>query len=90
MSNSREESMGLRNRALRRQMDSLFRTICDTKTGIEAETAMGELWGSGLFDCGPQDYAYIVERCLVAIREYDESHTKPIPQYFGSESSFRS
>lgn len=79
MSNSREESMGLRNRALRRQMDSLFTALCNSDT--EAESAMGELWGSGLFDCGPQDYEYMVERCIAAVREYDESRTKPAPDF---------
>lgn len=73
-------SVGLRNRALRRdllslhkQTDTIFQALCNTDG---ATTAMDELWGSGYFDCGPQDYDYIVERCLEALFEYNEHRTE--------------
>lgn len=73
---------GRRNLALRRQMselrrnaDTMFLALCDD----QAVEAMGELWASGYFDCGPQDYPAIVELCLVALREYKERRTSPAP-----------
>lgn len=78
---TRELSLGLRNRALRRQLlglhqqaDTFFYALCNTSG---ADTAMGELWGSGEFDCGPQDYDFIVERCIEAVHEYNERRTEP-------------
>lgn len=79
----REQSIALQNRALRRQLlklhittDRLFAALSGSaSTATEAEEAMGELWGSGKFDCGPQDYSYMVMRCLEAIRA---SRTNPI------------
>lgn len=68
---------GMLRRQFQRQQtsaDEVFVSLCDVDKG--AELAMGELWGSGEFDCGPQDYDFIVERCLAAIRD-DESRTKP-------------
>lgn len=74
MTHTIEEHAGLRNRALRRQLrdlheqaDGYFDALCNTSGEV---MAMGELWGSGLFDCGPQDYEYIVERCIEAVRAY--------------------
>lgn len=81
----------LHNRALRRVVralrasrkrqaegiDRLFQELCDPSAREAAEKAFGELWGSGRFDCGPQDYEFMVERCLVAVSEYDERHTNP-------------
>lgn len=73
---------GRQNRILRRtiedfqsRMDQAFFALCEDKASV----AMGELWGSGEFDCGPEDYDYIVERCLEAMSEYNESRTHPAP-----------
>ncbi len=81
MGAERLQFTGLMNRRLRRrlivmheQMDELFRILCDTEQ--QAATAMGELWGSGAFDCGPQDYDFIVTRCLEAAGNV--SRTQPI------------
>lgn len=88
MQEERQLSVGLVNRALRRQLrdmhiraDSLFVALCGTNPA--AEKAFGELWGSGEFDCGPQDYDFIVERCLEAVHEYNERRTQPTqsPQF---------
>jgi|SRR5581483_11325844 len=61
--------------ALKEGKDQLFLELCATKPS--AEIAMGELWGSGEFDCGPQDYEFIVNRCIEAVREYNASRTNP-------------
>lgn len=67
----RDISAGLMNRALRRQLlglhrqtDTIFSALCNTSG---ATTAMSELWGSGYFDCGPQDYDAIVTHGLEAL-----------------------
>ena len=66
------------NRSLRNQLrianehsDELFMALCNE---APAE-ALGELWEFGQMDCSPEDYGYIVERCLEAL-EYSE-HRKP-------------
>ena len=53
------------NRNLRRrevelvaQRDEVVESLLETPN--EAEEAFGELWGNALFDCGPQDYEYMV------------------------------
>jgi hypothetical protein len=81
MSADKLQLSGLMNRRLRRwlhatheEADELFRALC-TDDEVRAEAAMGELWGSGDFDCGPQDYAFIVERCLEAL---SVTRTQPI------------
>jgi hypothetical protein len=33
----------------------------------DAEKWFGELWGSGLFDCGPEDYAFMVKESIEAL-----------------------
>lgn len=61
---------------IEKNADEVFLELC--KSDLPAVYAMGELWGSGNFDCGPQDYEWIVKRCLEAVREYDERHTSPV------------
>lgn len=80
---ARLKSQGRRNLALRRELlrihaqaDTIFDALCNTSGPV---TAIGELWGSGLFDCGPQDYEFMIERCLAAVREYNERRTQPMP-----------
>jgi hypothetical protein len=34
----------------------------------EAVKWFAELWGSAKFDCGPQDYEYMVQRSIEALR----------------------
>jgi hypothetical protein len=31
------------------------------------------MWGSGLFDCGPQDYELMVKESIAAIRQLKKS-----------------
>jgi hypothetical protein len=59
--------------------DEIFLALCDTNPA--AEQAMGELWGSGEFDCGPQDYSYMIERSIEAVRKLNkiEGHTNSQP-----------
>ena len=33
----------------------------------EAVRCFADLWGSARFDCGPQDYEYMVEKILAAL-----------------------
>jgi hypothetical protein len=64
---TRQQNRALRivNRNLRRreeaiiaQRDASVEALLESPS--EAEEAFGELWGSALFDCGPQDYDYMV------------------------------
>lgn len=57
------------NKSLRRKIervgqsaDDLFNALCETDT--KARLAFGELWGNALFDCGPEDYDYMVEEII--------------------------
>lgn len=58
------------------EKDELFLELC--RTDKAAEVAMGELWGSAEFDCGPEDYDYMVEQSIEAMREMAARRTKPI------------
>jgi hypothetical protein len=53
-------------RILRHEKDYVYKAFTETET--EAERAMRELWESGEFICGPQDYDFIVARVLEAFR----------------------
>ena len=64
---TRQQNRALRivNRNLRRREEALVAQRDATveallETPNEAEEAFGELWGSALFDCGPQDYEYMI------------------------------
>jgi hypothetical protein len=50
--------------------DEMFLALCNTNPS--ADRAMGELWGSGEFDCGPENYEYIVKRSIEAARKLNE------------------
>lgn len=85
---ARRERSGLRNRALRRELEELqqhadktFFELCriEAARGILAESALEEIWASGLVKCGPDDYQKIVERCLAALREYNDYRTGLVP-----------
>lgn len=59
--------------------DEVFTALCETNPA--AEQAMRELWGSGEFDCGPQDYEFLVKHSIYAVRKLNEieGHTNPQP-----------
>jgi hypothetical protein len=56
------------SRRLQEKADEIFIAVCSTNYGTEAEKAFGELWGSAEFDCGPQDYQWMVEQSIRAMR----------------------
>lgn len=73
------------NRNLRRKVersgataDELFTAICEVD--VQAQNAFGELWGSALFDCGPQDYEYMVAEIKKAFAtlEAQRAETQPV------------
>lgn len=79
---SLNRALRLVNRRLRRNVehlkestDEVFLALCNTD--VEAGNAMGELWGSAAFDCGPQDYDFMVTRSIEAVRRLNEieAHT---------------
>lgn len=49
-------------RRLQEHSDAMFLAICDTQT--EAERAFGELWRTGLYDCAPNDYDFMVQETI--------------------------
>lgn len=73
------------NRGLRRAVerlkehsDELFVALCGTD--VRAKQAFGELWGSALFDCGPEDYDYMVEEIEKAFAFVEaHKHINPVP-----------
>jgi hypothetical protein len=38
----------------------------------EAEKWFAELWASGNFNCGPEDYVFMVKRCIQPFDRIDE------------------
>jgi len=51
----------------------------------EAVKCFSELWGSGSFDCGPQDYEYMTKQCIEAcelpeVRRRLNNPTVPLAQ----------
>jgi hypothetical protein len=67
------------NRNLRRreqllvaQRDATVEALLETPS--PAEDAFGELWGMAVFDCGPEDYDYMVAEIKSAL-QYRDSHT---------------
>jgi len=50
--------------------DEIFSALCDTNPS--ADRAMRELWGSGEFDCGPEDHEYMVKLSIYAVRKLNE------------------
>jgi hypothetical protein len=38
----------------------------------EAAKWFAELWGSANFDCGPEDYEFMVKKCIEAFNTIDE------------------
>jgi hypothetical protein len=67
----RTVNKNLRARATRihEKADELFASLCETNDG--ATEAFGELWGSALFDCGPEDYNFMVEDIKKAFAELE-------------------
>lgn len=48
------------------EADATIATLFDAPS--EAEAAFGELWGNALFDCGPEDYEYMVTEIIKTYR----------------------
>lgn len=58
-----------REREQRERADTLYYELLQADGSRDAATeAFGKLWRSGAFDCGPQDYDFMVEVALEAIR----------------------
>jgi hypothetical protein len=55
------------------QLDEIFLALCATQFNLKAEDAMEELWATGVFDCGPLDYDFIVKHCIEQLRYDRES-----------------
>jgi hypothetical protein len=76
-------ALRLSNRKIRaRERDMLDRADALQFSLIEADSnrddavvAFGKLWRSGLFDCGPQDYAFMVEVLLEAMSRVTPAET---------------
>lgn len=65
-------------RRLQEKADETFRTICETQT--EAEKAFGELWGSANFDCGPEDYEFMVKETISAFERLKKLEAANAPR----------
>jgi hypothetical protein len=76
-------ALRLSNRKIRaRERDSRERAEALQFSLIEADSnrddavvAFGKLWQSGLFDCGPQDYDFMVEVSLEALSRVTPAET---------------
>lgn len=73
------------NRTLRRQLstarqngDEMFLELCNTD--IAASAAMRELWEKAGFECSPEDYDYIVDVAIRALRMVPGTSPNLIPQ----------
>ena len=57
-----------RDRESRERADALQYSLIESDANRDAAVvALGRLWQSGLFDCGPQDYDFMVEVSLEAL-----------------------
>jgi hypothetical protein len=45
-------------------VDPQTRVVTPNPKYKSAEKALAELWGSALFDCGPEDYEFMVTQCI--------------------------
>lgn len=74
----------LQNRALRTMNGNLRRKVEATQVDADvkiaalfdaptdAEAALSELWGNALFDCGPDDYDYMVSKIIEKFKKFPE------------------
>jgi len=51
--------------------DELFLELCDS--GTEAQLAMEKIRTFGGLECGPNDYSYVVDKCIEALSTIDHS-----------------
>lgn len=65
------------NKNIRRKLDQVQRDA-DEKIAalfiapLEASAAFSELWGHALFDCGPEDYDYMVRKIIEKFKQYPD------------------
>ena len=65
-----------RDRESRERADALQYSLIESDANRDAAVvALGRLWQSGLFDCGPQDYDFIVEVSLEALSRVTPAET---------------
>ena len=57
--------------------DNLFMELCNSDSDKEAKLAMEKLWTLGKFQCGPQDYDFIVEMCIRALEDSETLSHRP-------------
>jgi hypothetical protein len=70
-----------REREERERADALYYALLEADGSRDAAIeAFGKLWGSGEFDCGPEDVELIVEECLTAVRMLKAARTQPAAQ----------
>ena len=62
---------------LKFQVDPQTRLVTPNPNSKNAREALGALWGSALFDCGPEDYEYMVKQCIKWGRAAKEAASKP-------------
>jgi hypothetical protein len=66
-----------RERQAREQTEALQYALIEADASDNyARLAFGKLWGSGEFDCGPEDVELIVEECLTAVRMLKAARTQ--------------
>jgi hypothetical protein len=55
-------------------VDPRTRVVTRNPKFLDATKAFAELWGSALFDCGPEDYEFMVNECVKwgNARKHDE------------------
>lgn len=59
------------NKTNKEYSDALFLELCEVDK--EAELAMEKLWTLGNFSCDPRDYNTIVETCLKALSQTQQT-----------------
>jgi len=53
--------------------------IVSAEKAAEAVKWFAELWGSANFDCGPQDYEFMVKQCIEEFETFRFSQLKARP-----------
>ena len=59
-------------------IDPQTRIVTPNPAWKNATEALAKLWGSALFDCGPEDYEYMVRQCIKWGRAAKKAEAQPL------------
>jgi hypothetical protein len=63
--------------------------IVSSEQAGKAVSAFAQLWGTAEFDCGPQDYEFMVKQCVRDSELLSELEKRLPPRFANSEWNFK-